>query len=231
MQYILSHKQQVITFLVSVVLSVLLVAFYTFGASLIDTDSVGVGTTTVGSGLYVAEGFASVLSDELYVYGRVNLPFLVSTSTTASSFAGSLGVGTTTPGGTTFGVNEGWATVLSGETYVYGPLNVPFVNATSTTATSTLSNANFDSNTLIVDPSDRVAIATSTFGSINDETMTVQIGKAAASTTVYIGGSVAMLILRTIDGGDCVAISFEQTTTAVGANAPMTAEFITCPVE
>jgi len=146
MQYILSHKNQLITFLTSVILSVLLVAFYVSGASLVDTDSVAVGTTTVGAGLYVQDDFASVLSGDAYVYGQFNLPFLVSTSTTASTFAGpvttsgtgGVGVGTATPGASQFGVNEGWNSILSGDVYVYGALNLPFVNATSTTATSTL---------------------------------------------------------------------------------------------
>jgi len=282
--YILSNKRHVLTFIVSVVLSVLLVAFYAVGASLVDTDSVGVGTTTVGAGLSVAEGMPTVLSSNAYIYGKLMLPFLVSTSTTASSFGGPVGVGTTTPGatrfgvnegwtsilsgpayvygqlmfpylvststtassfggpvgvGTTtpgatrFGVNEGWTSILSGPAYVYGQLTVPYIVATSTvtTATSTLSNINIDSNTFIVDRSNRVAIATTTFGSINDETMTIQVGSATASTTMYLGGSGSMLIMRTSDGGDCVAISFKQAATAVGANAVLQSEFITCPAE
>src|SRR3989344_1652243 len=178
--YILSNKRHVLTFIVSVVLSVLLVAFYAVGASLVDTDSVGVGTTTVGAGLSVAEGMPTVLSSNAYIYGKLMLPFLVSTSTTASSFGGPVGVGTTTPGATRFGVNEGWTSILSGPAYVYGQLTVPYIVATSTvtTATSTLSNINIDSNTFIVDRSNRVAIATTTFGSINDETMTIQVGSA-----------------------------------------------------
>jgi len=231
--YILSNKRHVLTFIVSVVLSVLLVAFYAVGASLVDTDSVGVGTTTVGAGLSVAEGMPTVLSSNAYIYGKLMLPFLVSTSTTASSFGGPVGVGTTTPGATRFGVNEGWTSILSGPAYVYGQLTVPYIVATSTvtTATSTLSNINIDSNTFIVDRSNRVAIATTTFGSINDETMTIQVGSATASTTMYLGGSGSMLIMRTSDGGDCVAISFKQAATAVGANAVLQSEFITCPAE
>lgn len=229
--YILSHKRQALTFGVSVILSVLLVAFYAVGASLVDTDSVGVGTTTVGAGLSVAEGMPTILSSNAYIYGKLMLPYLVSTSTTASSFGGPVGVGTTTPGAARFGVNEGWTTVLSGNAYVYGQLTVPYLVATSTAnaSTSTLSHINIDSGTFVVDKSNRVGIGTTTFGSINNETMTIQIGSATASTTMYLGGSAAMLIMRTTNEGDCVAISFKDGT--LGANAVMQSEYITCPTE
>ena len=234
--YILSHKRHVLTFFVSVVLSVLLVAFYAVGASLIDTDSVGVGTTTVGAGLSVAEGMPTILSSNAYIYGQLKLPYLVSTSTTASSFGGPVGVGTTTPGTARFGVNEGWTSVLSGNAYVYGQLTVPYLVATSTAnaSTSTLSHINIDSGTFIVDKSNRIAIGTTTFGSINDETMTIQAGSITASTTMYLGGSAAMLILRTTDGQDCAAISVKQATIVAGGaanNGTLSVDVITCPAE
>ena len=233
MQYILSHKTQLITFFVAVSLSVLLVALYVFGASLVDTDSVGIGTTTVGAGLYVNEGFSSVLSDELYVFGRVNIPFLVSTSTTASSFAGGVGVGTTTPGTARFEVNEGWDSLLAGDTYVYGALNVPFVNATSTTATTTLSNLIVDTSTLVVDPTaNKIAIATTTFPAVGNETMTITAGSAAASTTLYLGGTASMIILRSTDGKDCIAISAQQGSIVADGGSSAVAlevEAVTCP--
>ena len=69
MSFVLRNKTQIATFVSAVVLSVLLVALQVFGASLVDTDSVGVGTTTVGAGLHVTEGFTSVLDGDAYIYG------------------------------------------------------------------------------------------------------------------------------------------------------------------
>ena len=241
MQYILSHKNQLITFLTSVILSVLLVAFYVSGASLVDTDSVAVGTTTVGAGLYVQDDFASVLSGDAYVYGQFNLPFLVSTSTTASTFAGpvttsgtgGVGVGTATPGASQFGVNEGWNSILSGDVYIYGALNLPFVNATSTTATSTIGfGLAVDTSTLVADASsNRIAIATTTFPATGNEAIAVTVGAATASTTLYLGGTGAQIILRSIDGQDCVRIQVEQAggVVDIGTQATLTSDVITCP--
>ena len=99
MSFVLRNKTQIATFVSAVVLSVLLVALQVFGASLVDTDSVGVGTTTVGAGLHVTEGFTSVLDGDAYIYGQLNAAYLVATSTTDSSFAGNIGLGSTTPAG------------------------------------------------------------------------------------------------------------------------------------
>jgi len=128
MSFVLRNKTQIATFVSAVVLSVLLVALQVFGASLVDTDSVGVGTTTVGAGLHVTEGFTSVLDGDAYIYGQLNAAYLVATSTTDSSFAGNVGLGSTTPGG---------ALGVQGAAFVDDFLSVSTVLATSSIGVGT----------------------------------------------------------------------------------------------
>jgi len=59
--------------------------------------SLGISTSTPGVGLAVVST-TTILGGDLYVWGQVNIPFVIATSTTASFFGGNLGVGTTTPG-------------------------------------------------------------------------------------------------------------------------------------
>ena len=128
MSFVLRNKTQIATFVSAVVLSVLLVALQVFGASLVDTDSVGVGTTTVGAGLHVTEGFTSVLDGDAYIYGQLNAAYLVATSTTDSSFAGNVGLGSTTPAG---------ALGVQGAAFVDDFLSVSTVLATSSVGVGT----------------------------------------------------------------------------------------------
>ncbi len=92
MSFILSHKRQILTFIASVVLSVFLVAFMAGAITYIDTDSVGVATSTPGAavsakGAGLFEGFVSA-------------DYFTSTSTgTSWILGGNFGHGTTTPGG------------------------------------------------------------------------------------------------------------------------------------
>jgi hypothetical protein len=124
---ILSNKRQAFTFVVSVVLSILLVASISFGTTYIDTDSVGIATATPGTALGVKgsgifEGFVSA-------------GYYTSTSTSDSWLLGDLGIGTTTPG-TRFSV-QGLANLGSLE--IESTLKLSSLTATSTTATSTFS--------------------------------------------------------------------------------------------
>lgn len=119
MSYVLSHKRQVVTFAVSVVLSVMLVSMMAFGATTIDTASVGVGTSTPGGALGVKG--AGVFD------GFVHFDYFTSTSTANSWLLGKLGVGTTTPGDE-LGV--------TGAGLVEGGLTTSYLNSTSTVASS-----------------------------------------------------------------------------------------------
>lgn len=74
----------------SVMLSVFLVAVAVYGATTIDTITVGVGTTTAGAAV-------SVKGAGLYE-GFVHADYFKSTSTNPSWLFGNLGIGTTTPG-------------------------------------------------------------------------------------------------------------------------------------
>lgn len=125
---ILSNKRQAFTFVVSVVLSILLVASVSFGTTYIDTDSVGIATATPGAALGVkGQGIFE---------GFVSADYYTSTSTADSWLLGDLGLGTTTPG-TRLGVldNADIAGILTVEDH----LKTSSLIATSTTATSTFS--------------------------------------------------------------------------------------------
>lgn len=90
MTYILSRKRQLVSVVLSVVFSFLLVAMVASAVTYIDTDSVGIGTSTPGAALGVKGG---VLID-----GFMTADYILATSTTASSLGGNLGLGTSTPG-------------------------------------------------------------------------------------------------------------------------------------
>lgn len=69
----------------SVFLCVFMVGVITYGASVMDTDSIGVGTSTPGAGLYVSGGMTSFFAGDAYIYGQTNMSYFVATSTTATS--------------------------------------------------------------------------------------------------------------------------------------------------
>lgn len=121
---ILFNSRQFFTFATSVVLSFLLVAFMAFGATYVDTDSVGVATATPGSAL-------SADGDVLAEVGRFENHVRTSYVTATSSLAAG---GTTTPGG---------ALGVKGAAFIDGFLVVSNINATSSlgVATATPSGA------------------------------------------------------------------------------------------
>ena len=88
--FILSHKRQIMAVFISVALSVLFVSIAAFGATYVDTDSVGIATSAPGGALGV-KGVA-------IVDGFVSANYFTSTSTNSSWIFGNLGLGTTTPG-------------------------------------------------------------------------------------------------------------------------------------
>lgn len=66
----------------------------------------------------------------------VVLPYLQATTTTASSIVGNLGLASTTPGGQL--AVEGNLVFSDGHAYFLGPVNINTINATTTSATSTI---------------------------------------------------------------------------------------------
>jgi hypothetical protein len=124
MSFILSHKRQFLAFMLSVVLSVVLVALVVSGATYVDTDSVGIATSSPGAALGVkgaalVDGFlgatylratstgsvigpdatSTALSLAVGGYGYVKGDWNVAGTTTLSSAiaTSTLGVGTSTP--------------------------------------------------------------------------------------------------------------------------------------
>lgn len=90
MTYILSRKKQLVSVVLSVVFSFLLVAMVASAVTYIDTDSVGIGTSTPGAALGVKGG--------ALIDGFLVADYIRATSTTASSIGGNLGLASTTPG-------------------------------------------------------------------------------------------------------------------------------------
>ncbi|GEM_PF-3066389 len=90
MTYILSHKKQLVSIALSVVLSFLFISMIASAVTYINTASVGIGTSTPGAALGVKGG--------ALVDGFLRADYIWATSTTASSIGGNLGLASTTPG-------------------------------------------------------------------------------------------------------------------------------------
>ncbi|MEK9174762.1 MAG: hypothetical protein AAB725_02215 [Patescibacteria group bacterium] len=168
----------------AILLSVLMVALVAYGASTMDTASVGSGTSTPGAALGVkgsalvegqlwvdslvatstsfAYGFGttspgadfSVVGGAI-IDGGLAVSYIKSTSTVDSSFGGSLGVGTTTPGA---------QFAVDGLGLFNGMVVADSLVATSTSATSTLKwSLDVATSSMLVDGnSGRMAIGATT---------------------------------------------------------------------
>lgn len=139
---VFNNKGQLLSFVVSVVLSILLVAFVANGTTYVDTDSVGVATDTPGAAL-------SVKGQGIFE-GFVRADYFTSTSTNPSWFFGLFGLGTTTPGA---------ELSVVGAALVDGHVTASNFTATSTTATST-----FNGGLSLAESAGTLGIGTSTPG-------------------------------------------------------------------
>lgn len=211
MSFVLKNKFQIATFVSAVVLSVLLVALQVFGASLVDTDSVGVGTTTVGAGLHVTEGFTSVLDGDAYIYGQLNLAYLVATSTTDSSFVGNVGLASTTPGG---------ALGVTGAAVVEGFVSADYFTSTSTNSSWVFGNVGIGTSTpgaalgvngvALVEDHVRTSFL---FATSTTATSTLsRFGSELASTTIVIDGASGRMAIGTsvVADSDVVATTLSN---------------------
>lgn len=216
-------KQQFVTSTAAILLSVFAVAVVAYGASIMDTASVGSGTSTPGAALGVKG--AGIFED--FVWANA----FIGTSTSQAS-----GFGTTSPGAD-FAVASG---ALFG-----GPITASAYTATSTTATSTIKfGLDVATSSLIIDGiTGRVAIGTSTLPDADvvaatasdDPTLTIAgLGSTANATgTLYItGGSQGgggQIILKSVDGTRCVAVSAATAGGAQDTGVSLTAEIVDCP--
>lgn len=222
---IFSIKRYVVTFIFSVVLSLLAVFLLVQATTFIDADSVGVATATPGTALGVK---GAGLFD-----GFVAANYFTSTSTNSSWFLGNLGIGTTTPG---------QKLSVGGFALIKGNLNIEATStASSFYATGTLAVASSS-------PGSGVNLAVtgqSVFGgnvSIT-ENLDVQglINVGASGTTTFAGGVDAAGLASskglTITGGDILSSgklmitsvatsSFSATSTFTGIQVSATGSLI-----
>ena len=177
-----------------------------YGASMMNTSSVGSGTTTPGAAVDVK---GAGLFD-----GFVGANYFTSTSSLTSWVMGQVGIGTTTPGA---------QLAVDGVGLFNGGVTGDFLVATSTTATSTIrTSIEVASSSLQVSGfSGQVVIgATTTLSNADvigrdlnpDPALTITgVGNAAGATgTLYVSGggtNGGEIIIRSSDGFNCVSLT------------------------
>ena len=258
----------------SILLSVFMVAVVAYGASVIDTASVGSGTSTPGvaagvkgaglfEGFVHADYFKSTSTNPSWISanlglggtttpgaaldvqgagifeGFVHADYFKSTSTNPSWLLGRIGLGTTTPSSTVN--NDGGITVEGGG--LFGDFVMSsYLTATSSTATSTIKTGMIIASSSVVDAvSGRIALGTTTIPDsdvanteANDPTLTISgLGSTYNATgTLYItnaGAGGGQIILKSVDGFNCAAISAATVDAAFSTGITLTAEVVACP--
>lgn len=239
MTHILSHKKQLVSIVLSVVLSFLLVSMIASAVTYIDTDSVGIATDTPGAALGVKGG---VLVD-----GFVRADYLWATSTTASHIGGNLGLASATPGAmlavkglaivdggvwadyivaTSTSVAMGFGTstpgtefAVDGLGYFGGGLITSYLRATSTITSS------FGGNLGIASTSPSLRLAVEGFGAVKGDwnvAGTTTLSSIIATSTVQVGTS-------TVEGAQLSVVGSGYLTggLGVGTTASSSGSFIT----
>ncbi len=247
--------RQLLSILLSVVISIMAVVFMADAVSYIDADSIGIATATPADALGV--------KGQAHIDGFLVADYIRATSTTASSF------GSTSPGGYTLSVGgfgsvkgnwnvEGTSTISSvvatstlsvgssspdmpfavvGQGLFSGDLAVGGLLDVQTTGTSTFSGGlSVDFETLVVDTSaDSVAIGTTTTSGAEDLTGPAPkliVGTGSASTTVAITGGAEVggaLLLKSSDGDGCILISPSQLEADADGTIALVGKVVSCP--
>ncbi|TSC82968.1 MAG: hypothetical protein G01um101419_370 [Parcubacteria group bacterium Gr01-1014_19] len=247
--------RQLLSVLLSVVISVMAISFMADAVSYIDADSIGVATATPGVALGV-KGAA-------HVDGFLVVDYIRATSTTASSF------GSTSPGGYVLAVGgfgsvkgnwnvEGTSTISSvvatstlsvgssspdmafsviGDSLINGALALGGLLDVQGTATSTIDGGlQVDYDTLVVDSAaNSVAIGTTTTSGAEDITGPAPkliVGTGSASTTVAITGGAEVggaLLLKSSDGDGCILISPSQLEADADGTIALVGKVVSCP--
>ena len=237
MNFSLLRGKQFVAVALAVLLSTLVVALVAQGTTYVDTDSVGVATSSPGDALGVKGGAV--------IEGYVSAGYYTSTSTASSWVFGNFGIGTTTPG-VKLAVKD---VIDTGFLTAEDSVKTSYFVATSTTATSTLSRygSSLASTTITIDgQSGRMAIGSTSVPTAAvantqavDPALTIQGQGAAASATgtLYVSGGGAnggQIILRSSSGTRCVSIMANTganglDASALGANDLLTFKVVACP--
>ncbi len=228
--YSLINQRHFFTSAAAILLSVFMVTVVAYGASMMDTATVGAGTSTPGMAVSAKGGGL--------FEGPVGADFFYSTSTDTSwLLGGNFGLGTTTPGA---------KLAVHGGALVEDFVNASYFNATSTTATSTTRFGMLLATTSIIDGySGRMALGTTTISSAAniavaavDPALTISgIGSAASATgTLYMAGGGAsggQIILKSSDGIRCLSLTATNGATLLDATPAtplgLTIKTISCP--
>ena len=219
----LFSKRHFFTSAVSVLLSVFMVAVVAYGASTMDTASVGAGTSTPGAALGVKG--AALIEGQLWIEN------IIATSTSLAS-----GYGTITPGA---------EFAVAGSALFDGIVTASNYVATSTNATSSVKwSLDIASSSLQINGnSGQVMIgATTTFSngdvgavqqSVDPALTIVGTGSAASATgTLFVTGGAAtagQIILKATDTR-CVSIMANTLANALDASNLTTANLLTAKV-
>ncbi len=183
MSFIVFRKRQLITFAVSVVLSVFLVALMTFGATFVDTDSVGIATSSPGGALGV-KGVALV--DD----------FLLANYVTATSSGSILQWGNGDATSTTYAVGVGGFGSVKGNWNVDASSTVSSLIATNTLSVGSSSP----------DSAQFAVVGDSVFGGRLGITDLIDVQGTATSTfdggvDVRLNGGLSSAVGLTVTGG------------------------------
>lgn len=226
-------KRYFFTSAVSVLLSVFMVAVVAYGASTMDTASVGAGTSTPGAA--VGATGAGIFD------GFVSANYFTSTSTGTSWVMGQMGIGTTTPGA---------QLAVDGMGLFNGIVEADSFVATSTSATSTIKySLDIATSSLQVSGfSGQVVVgATTTLPNADvlgrdlnpDPALTITgVGNAAGATgTLYVsGGGIngGEIIIRSSDGFNCVSLTVlsgnvDPFTSNIALATLLNAKIVACP--
>ena len=217
---------------VAVFLSVFMVSMAVYGASMMNTSSVGAGTSTpnyaVGAkGAGVFEGFVAA-------------NYFTSTSSLDSWLMGGLGLGTTTVSNA---LNADGSLAVHGSAIIGDTLTVSTIKSTSTTdvifggaiqereaATSTfIGGITAGTGGLTSTGGLRVDTGQAYFDEFvgvgtTSPTSSLTVGVGTASTTVYVSGGPAVgseLILKSSNGEGCVAITVRRGSVPIGGSGSL----------
>lgn len=224
-----SFKLKFVSVSISVLATFAFVFLVVSATTYVDTDSIGVGSSTPGTALGI-KGIG--LFD-----GYVLADSFIATSTTDSIFGGALDVRESATSTFVGGVNvstTGGLSSATGLTITGGDIVSSGAVKVSSSGTSTFAGGlTLDTDSLIIDSSsNRVAIGTTTFPGATAESVAPDFTVSSAGTsTVFIaneGAGGSMIILKSTNGALCVSLTVLGGAT-VGSAGVVTAETIACP--